>query len=178
MMFQRASEWIRSQTGFAVDIVRIYLGIGLLIKGVFFLVHPDALLANAASFPPGIVRAVPYIHLLGGALLAAGFLTRVAALVQIPIVAGALVAVHLPNMTSMQAREAFEFSSLTLFLLVLIAIWGAGPCSADERVALGSPAFRTSRWLEEHRDLFLDLIRAYLGLGLFVKGFYILAHDS
>jgi uncharacterized membrane protein YphA (DoxX/SURF4 family) len=52
---------------------------------------------------------VPYVHIIGGLLLAAGIATRVAAIIQIPIVAGALLAVHLLNMTSIQARKHLSF---------------------------------------------------------------------
>jgi putative oxidoreductase len=178
MTLHHASYWLRSHRGFIADLVRIYLGIGLLIKGVFFLMHPEALSASAGSLPATWVSFVPYVHILGGFFLALGLATRVAAILQVPIVAAALFAVHLPNMSTMAAREAFEFSSLTLFLLVLIAIWGGGPLSLDRRLLSRRDSLRGESWLATHNDLFMDLIRAYLGIGLFVKGIYILQHQT
>jgi len=178
MQLNRASLWIQSHRAYFPDILRIYLGIGLLIKGVFFVLHPEALSSAEASLPSSIIRMVPFIHIVGGLLLAAGLLTRLAAIIQIPVVAGAVVAVNLPNMTGMQAREAFEFSTLTLFLLVLVAIWGGGPLSVDHKLAAKTGVLRTGSWLNAHWDLFLDLVRAYLGVGLFLKGFYILEHQA
>jgi putative oxidoreductase len=86
--------------------------------------------------------------------------------------------VHLPNMTSIQAREAFEFSTLTLFLLILVAIWGGGPLALEHRIIAGRKTVRAESWLGAHSDLFMDLIRAYLGVGLFVKGIYILQNQA
>jgi len=37
---------------------------------------------------------------------------------------------------------------------------------------------RNESWLAAHSDLFMDLIRAYLGVGLFIKGVYILEHQT
>jgi putative oxidoreductase len=175
---QLASDRVKSYRAFFVDLIRIYLGVGLAIKGVFFLLHPETLRTGAASLPPALVGMVPYIHLAGGILLAVGLVTRVAALIQIPVVAGALVAVNLPRMTGMAAREAFEFSALTLLLLVLIALWGGGPLSLDHKLRTKASPMRTETWFSIHPDLFLDLVRAYLGIGLFVKGLYILDHQS
>jgi putative oxidoreductase len=178
MTLERTSAWLHSHRGWFIDFVRIYLGLGLLIKGVFFLVHPESLARVAGSLPPSIVGLVPYAHIIGGLLLAAGIATRVAAIIQIPIVAGALLAVHLPNMTSVQTHEAFEFSSLTLFLLILIAIWGGGPLSLDRRIIARHKTVQNENWLRTRSDLFMDMIRAYLGIGLFVKGIYILQNQA
>ena len=177
MTYDRASIGLRSHRAFIADLVRIYLGLGLLIKGIFFLSHPDSLSSAAGSLPPSAVSLVPYIHIFGGALLALGLATRVAALMQIPVVAGALFAVHLPRMSGMQMREAFEFSALTLFLLMLIAIWGGGPLSMDHKLAAKRAVLARPSWLSDHTDLFMDLIRAYLGIGLFIKGMYIMQHE-
>src|SRR4051812_27559798 len=128
MQLERCYGWIRSHREFFVDLIRIYLGLGLFIKGIFFFMHPEALSGPVqGSWMAPLARAVPYVHVLAGLLLASGFLARLAAVVQIPIVLAALAAVNLPNMQGIQAREAVEFSALTLFLLVLLAIWGAGP---------------------------------------------------
>src|SRR5688500_7514559 len=178
MSLRQAGLWIRSHRAFWADLIRIYLGIGLLIKGVYFLLNSDALLKYADTLPASVVSIVPYIHIVGGLFLALGIVTRIAAILQIPVVAGALVAVNLPRMTGMATREAFEFSALTLFLLVLIAIWGGGPLALERKVARLHSAPLAQGWLGAHSDLFMDLIRAYLGIGLFVKGIYILQHQN
>src|SRR5256884_3219236 len=34
------------------------------------------------------------------------------------------------------------------------------------------------RWIESHMDIVIDLVRMYLGIGLFVKGIYFLMHQE
>ena len=71
------------------------------------------------------------IHLVGGLLLAVGLLTRLAALVQMPILIGAIIYVWLPEMPFFEQRQNLEFSALVLFLLTLIFVYGAGRFSVD-----------------------------------------------
>jgi putative oxidoreductase len=182
MTWNRFSSWVETNRHLFLDLVRIYLGIGLIIKGIFYLSHP-AQIAPSGS-PSWLVSAaalVPFIHIVGGALLAIGVLTRLAAMLQIPIVFTALSFVHIPLMNqSMAAREDVEFSALVLFLLVVIAIVGPGPLSLAQRLGykldFAPASFRA--WSHSHADLFFDAIRMYLGLGLFVKGMYILNHQE
>ncbi len=172
MNMKQLQAWVHSHLDHFMDLVRIYLGVGLLVKGAFFLMHPEVLKLPAqheAMMP--LVTYVPYLHIIGGFLLAAGLFVRLAALVQIPILAGAVLLVNLPQMTSLTSREGFEFSTLVLFLLGLIFLKGAGPLSmsAQLRKAI-APASAYDQWVARHPDFFLDLIRVYLGAGLLMKG--------
>jgi putative oxidoreductase len=127
------------------DLVRIYLGIGLFFKGVYFMSHPDDLnqllqrLDSGAFAQAMAAHWVIPIHLLGGALLAVGLLTRVAALAQIPVLLGAVLYVYLPRMTLIEPRQNLEFSLLVLFLLVLVFLFGAGRFSLDHKLARRHP---------------------------------------
>jgi putative oxidoreductase len=182
MTWNRFSSWVETNRHFFLDLIRIYLGVGLIIKGIFYLSNP-AQIAPAGS-PSWLVSAaaiVPYIHIIGGALLAIGLFTRLAAIVQMPIVFAALSFVHIPLMNqSMAAREDVEFSALVLFLLAVIAVVGPGPLSLAQRLGykldFAPASFRA--WSHSHANLFLDAVRIYLGLGLFIKGFYILNHQE
>jgi putative oxidoreductase len=179
MLLNRA--WIQSHRDFFLDAIRIYLGVGLFIKGVFFLMTPAALAVAADSgWIATAAKAVPYVHIIGGAMLAAGVFTRIAALIQIPVVFVAVFFVNLPRMQGIQAREAVEFSALVLFLLAVFLVAGAGPLSFTRRWGArpAQPATSYGRWIDSHPDFFLDLIRAYLGLGLFIKGFYIMSNQA
>jgi hypothetical protein len=66
-------------------------------------------------------------------MLAAGLLTRLAALIQIPILAGAVFLVHLEQ-GLLSANQSLEFSSLVFFLLVVVFVFGPGEWSADRYV--------------------------------------------
>ena len=182
MTWNRFTNWVGDHRRELLDLIRIYLGIGLVIKGIFYLQNP-ALMGTAGA--PGWIGTAaawaPYIHIVGGLLLALGVFTRLAAIVQMLVVFTALFFVHLPKMgQSMQAREAVEFSALVLFLLAIIAVVGAGPLSVAERFGwrydLAPDRFR--EWAHLHPDLFMDAIRIYLGLGLIIKGLYIMHNQD
>src|SRR5688572_24585135 len=137
---ERLDEWADHHRGFFFDLVRIYLGLGLFIKGVFFVRHPEYLTRIIAEsenlwfVPAAAAHYIIIAHLVGGLLMAIGFLTRIAALVQIPILMGAVFYVYMPKMMSLEPRQNFEFSALVLFLLILTAVRGGGPLSLDARI--------------------------------------------
>lgn len=62
-------------------------------------------------------------HLCGGAFLAIGLLTRLSALLQIPVLAGAVFLIHWHE-GLFSLGQSLEFSSLVLFLLILLFIDG------------------------------------------------------
>jgi uncharacterized membrane protein YphA (DoxX/SURF4 family) len=128
---------IESSREAVLDLIRAYLGFGLFFRGLALLVVEDGLrqLAGgaAASLPTfGVGLYVTAAHLIGGALLAVGLYTRLAALVQIPVLVGAVTLVHWQD-GLLSADQSLEFSVLVLFLLVLVALFGAGPWSLDAR---------------------------------------------
>ena len=68
-----------------MDLVRIYLGVALFFKGIYFMANREALLqimeeAGSWSIVSGtIAHYIVLAHLFGGLLLAAGLVTRFAA---------------------------------------------------------------------------------------------------
>jgi uncharacterized membrane protein YphA (DoxX/SURF4 family) len=177
----RLDQWVRSHRDTIVDLIRIYLGVGLFFKGIFQLIHPESVRTLLEGTPLlSLAGLVPILHIAGGLLMATGIFARLGALVQIPVLAIAVSAVNLPRMQEIHTREAVEFSALTLFLLALIAVWGAGPLSIrlPWSARAGGARDGSNDWLPKHADLFLDLTRMYLGLALFLKGFYIMDHEG
>ena len=133
----RVFEWIEAHRDIAFDLVRFYLGVGLFVRGWLLvadssrfveLVTEDA--GVHAFLTSGLAQYIALAHLGGGLLLALGLLTRIAALVQIPILAGAVFLVHLDD-GLLAAGQSLEFSALTLFLLVMIVLHGSGRFSLD-----------------------------------------------
>lgn len=135
---EHTNHWIKTHGDLVIDIVRIYLGIGLFWKGLYFASHTNYLIglmeeSGALWFASNAVAHLVIIaHLVGGFFLTIGLITRGAALIQVPIL---MVAVFFVNFGkafgAMQQRENLEFSALVLFLLVLISIYGAGRWSVD-----------------------------------------------
>lgn len=77
-----------------------------------------------------LLHYVALAHFVGGLLLVIGLLTRLAALVQVPILAGAVFIVHRED-GLFALGQSLEFSALVLFLLIVITISGGGPLSLD-----------------------------------------------
>lgn len=176
MHLERCRSWIDSHREFFLELVRIYLGAALFIRGAFLLANPEMLRqAVGDSWLAAASAIVPYVHIVAGALLALGVFARAAALVQMPILFGATFFVNLPRIARMDQREAIEFSALVLFLLAIFFVRGAGSLSVSPKVrqTKASPAP-----FGLHPDIYMDAIRAYLGLGLFIKGIYILNHQA
>ncbi|MBA4150874.1 MAG: DoxX family protein [Verrucomicrobia bacterium] len=135
--FDRSRAWIEGNADLGLDLIRIYLGIGLMFKAIFFIANRGELInlmdeAGTLWFGPAIIAHYIIIaHLVGGFLLAIGLFTRAAALIQIPILLGAVFWVHMPRMLTLGMRESVEFSALMLFLLLVVFLYGAGRWSLD-----------------------------------------------
>lgn len=127
--------WLNSRRDVAYSIIRIYLGIALFVRGWMMLADPAAITTLGGT--QSLYMWYAYIvagHLIGGLLLAVGLLTRIAAVGQIPILAGAVFIVHLKH-GLMSNDQSLELASLVLTLLLVYAFFGSGVWSVDHRVA-------------------------------------------
>jgi putative oxidoreductase len=118
-----------------LDLLRIYLGAALFVRGATFIARPDALTNYMERSGHWFVPAVlaHYIigaHIAGGIMLLLGLGTRVAALVQVPILAGAVVFVHWGE-GLLSRGQSLELSGLVLVMLVAIGVFGPGEFSVD-----------------------------------------------
>ncbi len=158
--YRDSVDWINDNREVVVDLIRIYLGIGLFARGVLFAATPEGIevLVDLSEFSlasAALAHYVTFAHLLGGLMLAAGLLTRLASLVQIPVLAGAVFLVHLPE-GLLTADQSLEFAALVLFLLVVVFIFGGGPWSADRYVFQHEPELQAQEpekwWRDEAFD--------------------------
>ncbi len=137
--FQKFQAWGAQNLDIAYEVIRLYLGIGLFVKGIHFVLNDGYLVdllitAGHLEFAGTVVaHLVGFGHLCGGAFLAAGLITRTAALIQLPILAGALVFVSVPQ-GLFTVGQSFEFTALVFFLLLLFAIFGGGRWSMDRNI--------------------------------------------
>lgn len=130
-------DWAEAHPKVWLDCIRIYLGLGLFIRGVFIITNTRAEfireLLNRMEFPwlvtVGVLHYIALAHLVGGLMLMVGLLTRIAAWVQIPILAGALFVHRSEGL--MSGGQSLEFSALVFVLLIVYAISGTGPLSVD-----------------------------------------------
>lgn len=139
-------DWAEAHPKVWLDCIRIYLGLGLFIRGVFIISNTRAefvqTLLERQAFPwivtVGLLHYIALAHLIGGLMLTVGLLTRIAAWVQVPILAGALLLHRGEGL--MSGGQSLEFSALVLFLLVTFAVSGAGPVSVDNGMPKLKPA--------------------------------------
>ena len=128
---ERLEHWGDAHHPKWLDFVRIALGLFLLLKGIEFADNMNKLMAMMNDLPFGnlmmviLAHYVLFAHILGGVLLTTGLLTRLACIIQIPVL---IVAVF--------TNVFHQFSELTLSVLVLLLlvyflIIGSGRWSLD-----------------------------------------------
>jgi uncharacterized membrane protein YphA (DoxX/SURF4 family) len=140
---KETKSWLNTHPGvmLLMDFVRIYLGIALFFKGIYFMQHREELLklmndAGSSWFAPALVAhyIIP-AHLFGGLMLVLGLLTRIAAAAQLPILLGAVFYIHLPSFSLMTVegaqRQSLELAAIVLFLTLLVFVNGSGRLSLD-----------------------------------------------
>ena len=135
---QRFLAWADAHRDTWFDCVRIYLGLGLLARGLLLITNTstgyvvDLMQRSGQSWLTNgiLLHYVMLAHFVGGALLTIGFLTRIAALAQIPILFGAVFFIHRQD-GLFALGQSLEFSALVLFLLCVFAVSGAGRLSLD-----------------------------------------------
>jgi NNP family nitrate/nitrite transporter-like MFS transporter len=122
-----------------MDALRMYVGIALLIKGIYFIMNMSELegtLGQGQALETGQVMvawSVVFAHVIGGAALALGFVTRVAAAANAIILAGAAINSAFTDVAGsiMGSNLDFQLQAITLFALVLLIWRGSGPLSLD-----------------------------------------------
>ena len=135
MMTLELRLWIEKNRDLVWDALRMYLGLALFVKGLAYLATPNELAAIMESHhvplaSSALAKYVAATHVAGGLALAFGVFTRLAALIQIPNVLGALLYVHLGNGLFSPA-QTLELDALVLVILTLFAAGGAGRFSVD-----------------------------------------------
>lgn len=117
---------------FPYAFIRIFLGVALLIRGIFIFLNPDAILEIASKENLFIWYVyIAIAHAVGGILIAIGFFSRLGALIQIPILFSALFFVHAKD-DLMMGGQSFELAAMVLFLLCIYFVYGAGPLSVHQ----------------------------------------------
>lgn len=136
-IFTNTSAWMVRHRHSAIETLRIFLGLMLFYKGLSFIQHSgeiEAVLAERIPLSPFIVaHYVVFAHIAGGAMLAVGLYTRFAALIQIPILAGAVLFIYDAGFMLIPEPEV-EFPLLVLILLIVFLFYGAGKWSADHHL--------------------------------------------
>lgn len=130
----RLDQWTQAHQWRWLVVPRVALGIMLFIKGISFITHADTLTAmiNGSRFAGWETFLSSYIifaHLFGGAMIIIGLITRIAVLMQLPILLGAIMFFNTSGVFALQSE--LWFSVVVLLLLIVFLIEGGGPYSMD-----------------------------------------------
>ena len=132
-----------------VLVLRIVLGVILVMHGWMVLTtytpRGMASLITRIGYPPWSSLILAWylivVHVAGGALIVIGLWTRLAAVLNLPIMASAVLLMHLSQGFFMRgivtdgrtSAIGYEFSLLVLACTIAIALNGPGPFSIDGR---------------------------------------------
>ncbi len=98
-MVHKIERWGDNHHPMVLDLIRIALGVFLLLKGLAFMensaflkdmIENQNVVAISSGLLMTLVYYVTFAHLVGGALIAMGILTRFASIIQIPILVAAI----------------------------------------------------------------------------------------
>jgi len=137
--FTKVADWGDGHCPKWMSYARIALGILLVYKGLEFMFNIQQLRdlpggMNTAFMSLILSHYVIYAHFVGGVLIAIGLFTRFAAIIQLPILIGAVFLVNAPKgFMSVGNMMELEISLLALILLIALTIFGAGHYSLDEK---------------------------------------------
>lgn len=149
-MVQRVEHWGDVHHAKWLDAVRIILGIIILGKGISFIsqtnVQQDWVLQNngfgfSSLAAMVIIHIVAFVHIVGGALIIIGLVTRFAVVIQIPILLGAIFFVNATRGLSFVNSELW-LSIIVCMLLIVFWIVGSGPFSVDNWMKVHSPNYK------------------------------------
>ena len=132
-----SKSWLVSNRHFAIEFLRIFLGGLLFIKGYFFIENINEIYGlieenmEYSSFV--IAHYVAIAHLVGGLMLLFGLYTRLASIIQLPVLIGAVFFIDAQD-TMLATGSQFEYSLVVLVLLLVFMIYGGGKWSVDHQV--------------------------------------------
>lgn len=135
---QRVDEWSNQYQPRWLVVVRVALGLSLLAKGISFIRNSTLLpeIFTSSDIPQALswlVHFIPWAHLFGGFMIVIGLFTRLAALLQIPILIGAILLVNTRSGVY-SGQSDLLFSILVLLLLIVFLFLGSGHYSVDRQV--------------------------------------------
>jgi putative oxidoreductase len=131
--YRRLVYWQGRHNSLAIDLVRIFIGGALVVRGLAFLSDVEILRAFAGERGVAAADWIIWSHLLGGGMLALGMVTRLAAAIQVPILVVAVFFVHLPGGFATE-NQSLELSALVLVIIAVLLVFGGGPLSLDYKL--------------------------------------------
>lgn len=132
-------RWGNSHRPGFLDILRIALGVFITYKGLHFITHMNELENTTSGINVWFAGAflahyIIFAHILAGPLIVVGLFTRIACLIQLPILIGAVVLVNYPKgLFSLGNHMELEISLIVTAGLIVFMVFGAGKYSIDAK---------------------------------------------
>jgi putative oxidoreductase len=132
----RIQHWTHTNYSLFLLIVRTILGLILLIKGIYFISNSQQLkdMILNSRFAAGVTFLAAYTtfaHLFGGVFIIIGLFTRIAVLLQLPVLIGALFFI-IPQKGFLNFWPELILSVIVLALLIYVFVKGSGEISMEE----------------------------------------------
>jgi len=133
----KLNRWANAHTNLLIDALRVLFGAFILYKGFFYLTQTDYLylifkLVSGKGTYFVLVHYVAIAHLCGGFFIMMGLLTRFSALVQLPILVGAITVNFIGALDGANLIQAL----LASFVCVFFLFYGSGKHSVDYTLRL------------------------------------------
>lgn len=134
-MLHQIDHWSATHHPRWLVVIRVVLGVCLIIKGMAFMNNTVILESFIASSgvdtgTSWLPLTITWLHLICGLFIIIGLATRIACLIMVPILIGAVFFVNAPQ-GIFTADSEFGYSLAVLFLLIFFVIEGSGPVSLD-----------------------------------------------
>ena len=135
-MLHQIDRWSATHHPRWLVLPRVALGVFLIVKGISFIrntVYLESFLNETVAGVSGAWMAlvITWLHLLCGTLIIIGLFTRLATLLMIPILLGAVIFINAPK-GIFAAESEFGFSLAILLMLFFFFIEGDGPLSLGD----------------------------------------------
>ncbi|NAS12403.1 DoxX family protein [Poritiphilus flavus] len=126
------NKWANAHTYYWLDLIRVALGVFLIAKGVSFMSNLELMTEVMKPFEnlPGSWLIMHYVigaHFVGGFMIIVGFLTRWCALLQVPILIGAI----LVNFIGVMDLNNLLIALAVFLACIFFVVYGSGKHSAD-----------------------------------------------
>lgn len=133
----RLNRWANAHTNIFTDSLRVLLGVFIFLKGLSFATDAEYLfhVLRTVSGHGDYVFLVEYValaHLCGGVFIVLGLVTRLAALVQMPILVGAVTVNFIGAMNYAHLGQAL----IAFFACAFFIFYGSGKHSIDKMLRL------------------------------------------
>ncbi|MEX0684536.1 MAG: DoxX family protein [Balneolales bacterium] len=129
-------DWVVVHRHYWIEGLRMILGALLFYQGYYFVENiSDIYILIEDSLPVSAFIIAHYVvagHLVGGLMLIFGLLTRLAALIQFPILLGAVFVVQNPEVFGPSTER--QYALLVLVLLIVFFFYGGGKGSVDHHL--------------------------------------------